>query len=56
MTALPREVMEVEADLFLIFTGWDARTTESMPLAELMRWHAIALDRRERANEQGNAG
>ncbi|EIU5460388.1 TPA: GpE family phage tail protein [Pseudomonas aeruginosa] len=44
--------MEVEADLFLVFTGWDALTTERMKLDELMRWHAIALAR----YEQGKAG
>lgn len=56
MTTLPRDVMEFEADLYLIFTGWDAKTTESMSLSELMRWHSIALDRHERAKEQANAG
>ncbi|EHW9253332.1 GpE family phage tail protein [Salmonella enterica] len=49
-------MMEFEADLYLIFTGWDAKTTESMSLPELMRWHSIALDRHERAKEQANAG
>lgn len=52
MTAVPRDVMEAEADIFLVFTGWDALTTERMTLSELMRWHRIALER----YEQGKAG
>lgn len=44
--------MEAEADIFLVFTGWDALTTERMRLEELMRWHKIALAR----YEQGRTG
>ncbi|MBM5036714.1 MULTISPECIES: GpE family phage tail protein [Vibrio harveyi group] len=44
--------MEVEADLYLIFTGWDALSTASMSLAELMDWHRIAIKRYEKANEE----
>lgn len=44
--------MEAEADIFLIFTGWDALTTQGMHLDELMRWHTIAMAR----YEQGKAG
>ena len=44
--------MEVEADLYLIFTGWDALSTANMSLAELMDWHRIALKRYEKANEE----
>jgi hypothetical protein len=44
--------MEVEADLYLVFTGWDASTTENMSIAELMRWHTIAMKRHSQAVEQ----
>lgn len=44
--------MQAEADLFLIFTGWTAQTTESMSIEELMRWHKIAMAR----HEAGKAG
>lgn len=44
--------MEAEADIFLVFAGWDALTTQGMRLEELMRWHSIALER----YEQGKAG
>jgi hypothetical protein len=50
------DVMEIEADLFLVFTGWDALTTEKMPLDQLMRWHEIALDRHKKAQDAANAG
>lgn len=49
--------MEAEADIFLVFTGFNASTTATMTLAELMRWHDIALKRHEKAQEQAeNAG
>ena len=44
--------MEAEADIFLVFPGWDAGTTEAMTVDELMRWHAIALRRHEKGQEQ----
>ncbi|MBE3958894.1 GpE family phage tail protein [Vibrio alginolyticus] len=44
--------MEVEADLYLIFTGWDALSTANMSLAELMDWHRIAIKRYEKAHEE----
>jgi len=44
--------MELEADLYLIFTGWDALTTANMSLVELMRWHKIAIERHNKANEE----
>lgn len=50
------DVMEIEADLFLVFNGWDALTTEKMPLGQLMKWHGIALDRHKKAQEAANAG
>ncbi|MCF1458081.1 MAG: GpE family phage tail protein [Shewanella sp.] len=46
----------MEADLFLVFTGWDASTTQSMMLPELMRWHGIAIKRHEKAMEATQAG
>lgn len=52
MTPVPGDVMEVEADLYLVFNGWDALTTENMSLVELMRWHSIAIKRHERAKEE----
>lgn len=42
--------MEVEADLFIVFQGWDANTTASMLLPELMRWHKIAIARHKKAD------
>ncbi|UTZ44632.1 GpE family phage tail protein [Vibrio campbellii] len=47
--------MEVEADLYLIFTGWDALSTASMSLAELMDWHRIAIKRYEKPTKKINA-
>ena len=44
--------MEAEADIFLVFPGWDARSTEAMTVDELMRWHAIALRRNKQQQEQ----
>jgi len=52
VTPVPGDVMEVEADLYLVFNGWDALTTENMSLVELMRWHSIAIKRHERAKEE----
>jgi len=43
--------MAVEADLYLVFTGWDALTTERMSLDLLMRYHRIAIERYERGKE-----
>ncbi|TKF76655.1 MULTISPECIES: GpE family phage tail protein [Vibrio] len=49
--------MEVEADIFLVFTGFNASTTAVMPLGELMDWHRIAIERHEKAQEEAqNAG
>ncbi|ELC9583460.1 GpE family phage tail protein [Vibrio parahaemolyticus] len=45
-------MMEVEADLFLVFTGWDAKTTADMSLSELMQWHKIAIERHKKAQEK----
>lgn len=39
--------MQVEADLYLTFQGWGPHSTENMELDELMRWHQIAIERRE---------
>ena len=49
--------MEAEADIFLVFTGFNPSVTDSMSLGTLMRWHEIALQRHEKAQEQAeNAG
>lgn len=48
--------MQVEADLFLVFTGWGPSDTGVMSLDELMQWHSIALKRREQAKEEMKAG
>lgn len=48
--------MEVEADIYLVFTGFNASTTAAMPLGELMGWHRIAIERHEKAQEAQNAG
>ncbi len=39
--------MELEADLYLVFTGWGPSCTASMYLEELLDWHRIAGERRE---------
>lgn len=44
--------MEAEADIFLVFPGWNAGTTEAMTVDELMRWHAIAMRRHKQQQEQ----
>ena len=46
----PDDVQEVEANLFVIFPGWMPDTTARMSVAELMRWHELALDRHKRQN------
>ncbi|WP_454886154.1 GpE family phage tail protein [Sphingomonas oryzagri] len=33
------------ANLFVIFHGWNPSVCDPMPLAELMRWHALAIER-----------
>ncbi|NAX31990.1 GpE family phage tail protein [Vibrio sp. V37_P2S8PM304] len=54
---MPADVMEVEADIFLVFTGFNPSATANMSLNELMKWHAIALKRHEKALEEAeNAG
>lgn len=56
MTLPAADVMEVEADIFLVFTGFNASVTENMCLDELMRWHKIAIERHNKAQEQSNSG
>ncbi|WP_429141148.1 GpE family phage tail protein [Aeromonas veronii] len=53
---LPRDVMEVEADIMLVFTGWDCNRSRDMSIAELMGWHRIAIERHQRSIEQQNGG
>lgn len=48
--------MEVEADIYLVFTGFNAATTAPMSLTELMQWHSIALKRHEKGQENNDAG
>ncbi|MGL4755180.1 MAG: GpE family phage tail protein [Aeromonadaceae bacterium] len=45
--------MEVEADIFTVFTGWDPSSTVNMDFDELDSWHRVAIRRHEEANEQG---
>jgi hypothetical protein len=33
------------ANLFVIFPGFTPATCDPMPIAELMRWHAHAIER-----------
>lgn len=47
----PKDVMEIEADLFIVFQGWDPNTTTNMLLPELMRWHRIAITRHQTAGK-----
>jgi len=35
------------ANLFVIFAGWTPAVCAAMPLGELMRWHALALERHQ---------
>ena len=44
--------MDLEADLFMVFQGWDAKTTENMTIPELMLWHKKAAQRQEKINQQ----
>lgn len=54
---MPADVMEAEADIFLIFTGFNASVTQNMSLSELMHWHKIALARHKKAQDEAeNAG
>ncbi|MFD2178514.1 GpE family phage tail protein [Veronia pacifica] len=48
--------MEAEADIFLVFTGFNPAVTGAMPLEELMDWHRIAVARHQIATERTNAG
>lgn len=38
------------ANLFVIFPGFRPDDVDRMPLSELMRWHAKALERHEARN------
>ncbi|WP_163836961.1 GpE family phage tail protein [Spartinivicinus ruber] len=49
---MPNDVMDIEADLFMVFQGWNATTTEKMTLSELMLWHQKATQRQEKINAQ----
>ncbi|MDE1465532.1 GpE family phage tail protein [Spartinivicinus poritis] len=49
---MPNDVMDIEADCFMVFQGWDAKTTEDMTLPELLLWHQKATQRQERINQQ----
>jgi hypothetical protein len=40
-------VQEIEANLFVVFPGWTPDTTARMSLAELMRWHELAMARNQ---------
>jgi len=42
---VPDDVQEVEANLFVVFTGWTPDTTAGMSLEVLMRWHELAIER-----------
>ncbi|MBU2708816.1 GpE family phage tail protein [Zooshikella marina] len=44
--------MDIEADLFMFFQGWNTHTTQDMPLEELMLWHKKAAQRQEKINQQ----
>ncbi|AWH14535.1 hypothetical protein [Aeromonas phage 13AhydR10PP] len=44
--------MEMEADIFLVFTGWSPSNTEGMSFDELHHWHKIAIER-HKASQQG---
>ncbi|MGL5215825.1 MAG: GpE family phage tail protein [Aeromonas hydrophila] len=44
--------MEIEADIFMVFTGWSPANTEGMTFDELMSWHKVAIKRHE-ATQQG---
>jgi hypothetical protein len=48
--------MEAEADIYLVFTGFNADTTAPMRLDELMKWHAIAVKRHQQGQENNHAG
>lgn len=39
--------MEVEADCFMVFTGWSPRDTADMDLEELCNWHQVAIKRHQ---------
>ena len=38
------------ANLFVIFPGWTPEVVDRMSIAELMRWHAKALERHNTGN------
>ncbi|MGL4506660.1 MAG: GpE family phage tail protein [Aeromonas sobria] len=44
--------MEIEADVFMVFTGWSPANTEGMTFEELDHWHQIAV-KRHNAAQQG---
>ena len=44
--------MEIEADLFIIFQGWDSKTTENMSITRLLQWHKIAIARNKKTKEK----
>ncbi|MGL5589073.1 MAG: GpE family phage tail protein [Aeromonas veronii] len=51
MTRYPANVMKVEGDIYMVFTGWNPASTGEMGLEELMGWHDEAIRRHEEANK-----
>ncbi|ANZ52215.1 putative tail protein [Aeromonas phage Ahp2] len=44
--------MEMEADIFMVFTGWSPKDTAEMSFDDLHHWHQLAI-KRHNASQQG---
>ncbi|QIZ02635.1 putative tail protein [Aeromonas phage AhyVDH1] len=44
--------MELEADIYTVFTGWGPKDTADMDFDELHSWHQVAI-KRHNASQQG---
>jgi hypothetical protein len=44
---MPEQVSDAEANIFVVFTGWNPQVTGEMELEELMQWHEQARKRSE---------
>ncbi|MFC0036309.1 GpE family phage tail protein [Cardiobacterium valvarum] len=50
---MPRSVEDAWADINIVFGGgWPPSELDRMSLAELLRWHAVAIERNRQAQQQ----
>jgi len=45
------DVLDAEANIFMVFQGWSATTTQNMDIEELTLWNDKAIERHNMANK-----